>query len=120
MTHDINLSWKKNEAGEVIKMNLEMVQAWVEAHSSNSDGLSANSQLQVHFKDEESRNEAKEAIEAYWEGLDESSDEALDYKSSDDMRAEAAAAASAASASAKAKLKALGLSDAEVAAILGQ
>jgi hypothetical protein len=113
MTYDINLKWKD------CKVNLDMVGAWIKAHSSDCCGMSSDNNLRIHFTVEKSRDDAKEAVAAYWDNLDESSDEAKAYQSKEDAKAASDASKAAALADAAAKLKALGLSDENIAALRG-
>jgi hypothetical protein len=113
MTININLQWKS------FKLDLGTVDAWMKANAGpNYCGLSANSQLQIHFTDAPG-DKVVLAVNTYWDDLDVSSDEYKNYLSSGDRKAAAASAHQAAAASAKAKLAALGLSDAEIAALIG-
>lgn len=113
MTYDINLKWKDHNVSP------DMVLAWIKAHSSDCCGISTNKGLQVHFTVEASRDAAQAAVQAYWNSLDEDSDEAKGYMSNADAKVAAAAVHASELADATAKLKALGLSDANIAALRG-
>lgn len=132
MAYDINLDWRKPVLsgsgtkddpyvyGDVIPMNLDAVMTWVKANSSDCCGSSANQRLQIHFTVEASRDAAQSAIEAYWNALDSSSSEATSYQTAAQIKAASDATSAAALASATSKLVALGLSDAEIAALSGK
>lgn len=105
---NLDLPWKE------FNVALEKVGAWLDANiETECVGLSANYSLQIHFQAEPSQEE-KEAILEYWEGIDEESDEAVEYRSKEQLAADKASKR----ASAKAKLIALGLTEAEVKALI--
>ena len=72
------------------------------------DSLTHEEGLHVHLADSVSE-EQKEEIQTYWDAIDEESQEAVSYKSKDDIAAEKAAL----KASGRAKLIALGLTEQE-------
>lgn len=101
-------------------VNLQAVETWMRANAgSDYSGNSADKDLTLWFANEPS-DEIKSAIEAYWSGLTSESPEATSYQTFAQIESAAASAKAANVASATTKLKALGLSDAEVAAIVGQ
>lgn len=105
----LELQWKQ------FSLSLPAVRAWIDANlTAECVGLSANNKLEVHFSEEPSQTD-KDALQAYWDGLDENSTEAQEYTSMQAILADKAAKA----ASAKAKLAALGLTQEEIEAILG-
>lgn len=105
----LDLQWKE------FNISLPKIREWVDANiSAPCVGISANSKLEIHFSEEPSQAD-KDALQAYWEALDENSDEAQEYVSMQAILADKAAKA----ASAKAKLAALGLTEDEIKAILG-
>ena len=113
MTIDINLQWP------AFSVDLNTVQAWMQANAgSHFCGISANAQCQLHFTADPG-DTVKDAVEAYWAALTSASPEATNYQPQSARVAAAAAAQAAALASAHAKLAALGLSDAEIAALRG-
>jgi hypothetical protein len=77
-------------------------------------GLSADATLRAHFTDDPGQT-VMDSIQAYWDGITSESSEATGYTSA----ASIAATVASAKASGIAKLKALGLSDSEVAALVG-
>ena len=108
--YSMELSWKDHS------VNLEGVEAWLRANAGEHYcGNSADAKLTLWFLEEPSQ-EVKDAIEMKWLELDDSEHElCVSYKSSEQKATDVVAA----KASAKAKLAALGLSEAEVAALLG-
>lgn len=107
---NIELSWKE------FNVDLQSVKEWIDANlDATCVGISANTKMEIHFESEPSQAD-KDALQVYWNGIASDSDEAEEYKSAADVNAERLAKI----ASAKAKLQALGLTEAEVAAILGQ
>jgi hypothetical protein len=80
--------------------------------------MSSQDRLLFGFSEEPS-DEVKAQILAYWDSIDAASIEAVTYKSADQLKQEADAAKLANINSAKAKLAALGLSEAEISAIIG-
>ncbi len=108
MSHTISLEWKE------FNLDLNKVDAWCKANLADCCGISANSQLEVHFDAQPSEDTVAE-LQLHWESLDESSEEASSYKSKDDLKAEKEAKRE----SAKSKLAALGLDADELKAILG-
>ena len=96
-------------------VDLNTVNTWMIANAGNQYcGSQAHNQLELWFLSDPG-DSVKSAIATYYAGLNESSSEATSYQSQDQIKAVADASA----ASGKAKLKALGLSDAEIAAMLG-
>lgn len=104
----IDLQWKEHN------VNLEMVNSKLKQDCPKICGTQAASCLEVWFTEEPTQEE-KDAVIAYWESLDEASAEATGYKS----RAQIEADVEAKRQSAIAKFAALGLTDAEIAAIIG-
>jgi hypothetical protein len=95
-------------------LNLALVEAKMkEIAGDKYVGNQAHSILEFYFSEEPSQ-EIKDAIEAFWDGLDDQSPEAQ-YKSAAEIQAEVEAK----KASGRAKLKALGLDDGEVSALVG-
>lgn len=109
MTIDINLDWKG------FNVDLNTIRAWMQANvGTYFAGLSANTRLVAHFTAEPG-DSARAAVASYWAALNNSSTEATAYKSMDQRDSDLAAAA----VSGKAKLAVLGLSDEEIAALIG-
>lgn len=108
----IELQWKE------FSVNLPMLDQKLRAEHPEYAGNQAHNILELWFTEEPSQ-EAKEEIVAYWEALDEESEEATSYKTQAQIEADAAADKAAKKASAAAKLEALGLTADEIAAILG-
>lgn len=107
--YKIELDWKE------FNVDLESVEVWMKANAgSDYCGNQAHARLELWFLEEPSQ-EVKDAIAAYWDGISEESDEAEGYVSAED-RAEDREAKKA---SGKAKLIALGLTEAEAAALVG-
>lgn len=107
--YEIVLDWKE------FNLSLDAVHSWMQAHAgSEYCGMSADSKLHIWFANEPDQD-AKDAVSAHWESLDEESDEAAAYKSAADQATEKAAK----KASGKAKLLALGLTEDEIAAMVG-
>lgn len=100
---------------ECLPLDLETVEAWMKANAgADYCGNQAHAKLELWFVNEPSQA-IKDAIQAHWDSIDENADEAKNYKS----QADRAIVAAGKAASGKAKLKALGLSDDEIAAMLG-
>jgi hypothetical protein len=113
MTYDINLPWL------AFSVNLPAVEAWVRANQgANYCGCSADYDLTLHFTAQPT-DDQKSAIQAYWAGLTSESEEATSYQTAAQILAAAQAAEAAALATATSKLTALGLTDAEIAALRG-
>jgi len=107
--YEMKLEWKEHN------VDLRAVEAWMKANTTGYLGNSADSCLHLWFEEEPSQ-EDKDAAQAYWDGLDENSDEAQSYESAADLEA----ARLAKKASAKAKLiEIAGLTEEEAAALLG-
>lgn len=105
----MKLEWKE------FNLSLSEVEVWMKANAGEHYcGNQAHSCLELWFLEEPSE-EIKEAIEAHWDALEDNSDEAEAYQSYEDLAADRAAK----KASGKAKLLALGLSEDEVAALVG-
>jgi len=101
-------------------VNLQTVEAWVRANTSSGYvGNSADHDLTLWFTADPTLSGDAAAVEAYWAGLSTSSPEATGYQTATQIAAAAAATKAANLASATTKLEALGLSSAEIAAILG-
>lgn len=107
----MELSWKEHS------VDLEAFNAAIKAQDSNCCGTSADSnKLTVHFI-EQASEEAKAAVAAQWAELDDEEHAmCASYKS----QAQKASEKEALKASGKAALIALGLSEAQVNAMLGQ
>jgi hypothetical protein len=107
--YSMKLEWKE------FNLDMNSVEAWMENNAGEHYcGNSAGSALELHFEEEPSQAE-KDAIAAYWAALEEESDEALVYQS----KAERDADKAAKKAAGKAKLLALGLTEDEIAALVG-
>lgn len=105
----LELDWKS------FNLNLASVETWLRSNAGDQyTGNSADAKLNLWFQEEPSQ-EIKDAIQAYWDGLEEDSAEASDYKSQEQVKADVEAKKS----SAKAKLLALGLTEDEVNALVG-
>ena len=101
----LDLNWK------TFNVSLPKIRAWVDANLEASClGISANSKLQIHFEQEPTELD-KNALQSYWNSLDEESEEATSYMSLEEQT-------QAKKDSAKAKLLALGLTEVEIEAIL--
>ena len=106
--YSMKLEWKEfNE-------DLRAIDAFVKLQSEDYKGNSADSALTLWFENEPSE-EIKQAIADKWDGLSAESEEAASYQSAAQIEAEKEAK----KASARAKLAALGLTEDELAAILG-
>lgn len=70
--YELQLEWKE------FNISLPMIEAKMRAEQPSYTGCSADVKLRLHFSEEPSQ-EAKDAILAYWEALDEESDEAETY-----------------------------------------
>jgi hypothetical protein len=109
VNYSIRLDWKE------FNLDMNTVEAWFRANAGEHYlGNGAYSCLELYFSEEPSQ-EIKDAIAAYWDGLDEESEEATAYVSRADREAEKALKKDAG----KAKLLALGLTEEEVAALVG-
>jgi hypothetical protein len=108
----IDLQWKD------FKINLTKVEEAIKTLCPDCVGTQAYSLLELWFSSEPS-DEVKAQILAYWDSIDAASIEAVTYKSADQLKQEADAAKLVNINSAKAKLAALGLSEAEISAIIG-
>lgn len=107
--YEMKLDWKE------YSIDLRAVEVWMKANTTGYLGNSADVCLHLWFEEEPSQ-EDKDTIQAYWDGLDENSDEAQSYESAADLEV----ARLVKKASAKAKLMAIGgLTEEEVAALLG-
>ncbi len=110
----INLEW------QTFNVDLNTVDAWIKANAAaNYCGMSANSELQIHYT-EQPDDSVISAVQAYWAGLNDSSPEATNYKPESQRMSESASAKATALASATSKLEALGLTQNEIDALLGQ
>lgn len=108
-TYMIALEWLNG-----LSVDLNAVETWMKANAGpNYCGNQAHDKLELWFIAQPSDAVAS-AIAAYWADMNNASPEVTGYES---LAARAAASATAA-ASGKAKLAALGLSDAEIAALL--
>lgn len=107
--YSMDLDWKG------FNVDLNSVEAWMKENAgSDYCGSSGDSKFHLHWNEEPSQD-IKDFAKAYWDDLSEESPEASAYKPEADRKADVAAK----KASGKAKLLALGLSEDEVAAILG-
>lgn len=107
--HSFDLPWLS------FNVDLNTVANWMRSNVGSSYvGCSADYDLTLHFN-APLTDMNKAGILEYWNGLTTASPEATKYTSA----SEQAVAAQATLTSAKAKLKALGLSDAEIAALVG-
>lgn len=107
MAHIINLEWK------AFNLNLQMLDQSLRAAHPTYAGNQAHSRLELIFTEAPSEQMQAEII-AWYDALNEQSPEAA-YKSKDQEAAEQQAAKDAA----KAKLVALGLTEADLKALLG-
>lgn len=106
MTYTMQLNWKE------FNLNLGQINSKIKELAGDIYcGSSANSKLELHFLEEPSQS-IKDSINAYWDGISSSSDEAISYKSKAVVIIEN-------KQSGRTKLKALGLSDDEIDALLG-
>jgi hypothetical protein len=113
MLNSMDLNWKSHP------INLQAIEVEVKALvGSKYVGNSADTDLTLWFSEALTQEES-DLIQAYWDGLDEASPEAVSYKTSEQLKAEADAEKVALRASSKAKLLVLGLSEAEANAVLG-
>ena len=113
MTQDINLQWPS------FNVDLNTVDAWVKANAASGYiGMSADYDLSLHYSSDPG-DTVREAVAAYWAGLNSGSPEATNYESQASREAAAAAAKASALASATSKLEALGLSANEIKALIG-
>lgn len=105
----IQLEWKQ------FSLDLNSVETWMKSNVGEGyRGNSADYCLHLWFEEEPSQ-EVKDAVASYWEGLTSESNEAAVYKSQEERSIENLAK----KVSGKAKLSALGLSDDEIAALVG-
>ncbi len=104
----IKLSWKE------FSVDLRALDAKMRLDYPSYVGNQAHSDLELWFSEELSQ-EDQDAIQAYWDALTEESEEAESYMSMEDLLADKEAKAAAG----KAKLLALGLTEEEIAAMLG-
>jgi len=102
----LELQWKQ------INIDLRAVDAKLRSEYPSYKGNQAANCLELWFEEMPSQ-EDQDTIKAYWEALDESSSEAVSYKSEAQLEIEKQNK----KLSAKAKLLALGLSEEEVAAL---
>jgi hypothetical protein len=73
------LEWKEHS------LNLEMVEEWLHANTTGYVGNSADAALTLWYEEELSEEES-DAVDAYWDSLDEESDEATTYKSAQQIK----------------------------------
>jgi hypothetical protein len=110
---NIRLEWKS------FPLNLNAVDQWMRAHAGDQyRGNSADSRLTLWFENEPEQA-IQDEIQAYWDALSETSEEATSYKTAQQLAEEASQAKAQALSSAQAKLAALGLTPAEIAALTG-
>jgi hypothetical protein len=108
----ITLSWLP------FNVNLSLVQTYATSIDSNCCGLSANPNgLKIHFTDTIS-NEKIQQLKNYWSNLTNTSNEALEYKTQEQLKIEENTKKETLKASSIAKLKALGLSDEECSILI--
>jgi hypothetical protein len=113
MLYSIDLQWL------TFPVSLAAIEAWIKANQgANYVGNSADVDLTLWFSDQPSDDQTS-AIQAYWAALTSESSEATSYQTADQVVAANAAAEATALASATSKLTALGLTDAEIAALRG-
>ena len=111
----LDLAWKNKIDGSSLLLDMTAVEAWLRANAGPSYlGNSSDQDLTLWFSDEPSV-ELKDLIETYWAHLDENSAEAKSYADNTTREAQVAQKAE----SGKAKLLALGLTAAEISAMLG-
>lgn len=107
--HEIKLAWKE------FSVSLEAMETWLKANAGEHYcGNSAGNELTLHFTEVPS-TEIIFAIQDKWDSLEESSAEALAYKTVSEI----ADAREAKKASGIAKLIALGLTEDEAKALVG-
>lgn len=106
----LKVEWKD------FSLDMNAVHAWMQANAGEQycGTQATEASLELWFLADPGQ-EIIDDIAAYWGDLDEESDEAEAYQSLEDRRAEMATKA----ASGKAKLAALGLTEDEIAALLG-
>lgn len=104
----INLQWKP------FNVDLQKLDQDLRALYPSYVGNQAHAHLELWFQDEVTDQDQVD-IQAMWDGLTETSPEAVSYKS----QAQVALDQQAKKDSAKAKLLALGLDEAEIKALLG-
>lgn len=108
----LDLNWKQ------FNISLPALRTWIDANiETPCVGISANSKLQIHFAAELSELDKNDLL-SYWEAIDEESPEAVAYMTAEQIKAAEQAELQAKKDSAKAKLLALGLTEAEIEAIL--
>lgn len=106
----MSFSWKE------FNVSLVLLETWLRenAGAGYCGNCASGASLELYFIEEPSQ-EIKDAVQAYWDGLEDDSAEASDYKSQEQINADVEAK----KASAKAKLLALGLTEDEVNALVG-
>jgi len=110
--YSVNLEWLS------FNIDLNTVDAWLKANAgSNYSGLSADYDLSVLFSSNPG-SVIEKSINDYWNGLTSSSPEATNYQSGSNRKTSDQTLKTANIASAITKLKALGLTDAEISAML--
>lgn len=110
---DVNLQWHP------FNINIAIFLSEIDSLISTPIvGTSANSVFQIHFSEQPTEEEI-ELIKMHWDELTEGSIEATSYKSAAQIKQEAEAEKQSLLSSARVKLAALGLSEAEINAIIG-
>lgn len=104
--HCVKLEWKEH------KVSLPMVDAAIKALSPEYCGNQAHSCLELWFTAVPEQS-VLDQIQAYWDGIDEQSQEAAQYKGMEAIKQEE----SLVKASALSKLAALGLTPEEISAL---
>ena len=104
----MEMQWKE------FSVDLRAVEAHMRSSFESYAGNQAAGSLELWFNEELSQ-EDQSAVIAYWDDIHDDSAEATSYQSAADLAAEVAAK----KASGKAKLAALGLSEDEIAALVG-
>jgi hypothetical protein len=108
----LDLNWK------TFNISLPKLREWIDANiETPCVGISANSKLQIHFEQEPEEVDKNDLL-SYYEAIDEDSIEATSYLTREQELAAQQAELQAKKDSAKAKLLALGLTEAEIEAIL--
>lgn len=107
----IELKWKD------FNINLSLINNKIKLDYPSYKGNQAYSLLELWF--DEVSDEEVEAIKSYWDSITEGSEEATSYKSGEQVIQEAQESKQELVESAKTKLATLGLSEAEISAILG-
>ena len=110
----VQLEWKS------FNVNLVQVEAMARTLDPSCCGCSADSSFKVHFTNDALPDAIVAELESYWDSITETSSEATSYQSAAQIATATASAKAANLASAQTKLEALGLTTAEIAAILGQ